>query len=253
MLSANKENTKRPPGWSRVVRNRIMAGLFVALPLFITFLVIDWVYRVLLNTIIGPIARVLLRLWFPDNGMPQTLPFWIEYIVAPLAAIAMVLGLLFIAGMFFRSRLHRMLDWILLNVPGVNVVYSAVKNVVDAIGNSQADTDKFKRTVLIEFPHPGVKVPAFVTADCIDQDTGQNLLSVYVPTTPIPTSGYMLLVPEEDVVEIEWDLNETLQAIVSGGITMPQKVRYNRPEKQPDGPVDTIESQQDASESGNNE
>jgi len=217
---------------TRVIRNRIMAGLFVALPLFITFLVMDWAYRVLLNTIIGPIARVLLRVWFPkgDGVGQEALPFWIEYLLAPLVAVVLVLALLFVAGMFFRSRVHRTLDWVLLNVPGVNVVYSAVKNVVDAIGNTQNDTEKFKRTVLIEFPHPGVKVPAFVTAECQDQDTGQTLLSVYVPTTPIPTSGYMLLVPEQDVVEIDWDLNETLQAIVSGGITMPEKVRYNRPE-----------------------
>lgn len=232
-MSPGSTDNKKPKGIVRTIRNRLMAGLFVALPLFITFLVMDWAYRILLNTIIGPIARWLLKIWFPGEvagsnvEVIETLPFWIEYILAPVAAVALVLGLLFIAGMFFRSRLHRIVDWILLNVPGVNVVYSAVKNVVDAIGNTQTETGKFKRTVLIEFPHPGVKVPAFVTADCLDQDTGKTLLSVYVPTTPIPTSGYMLLVPEEDVVEIDWDLNETLQAIVSGGITMPDQVRYN--------------------------
>lgn len=225
-------SAKRPRSTSvsRKIRNRVVAGLFVALPLFITFLVMDWAYRVLLGTLIGPIARWLLKIWFPES-VDGTLPYWIEYILAPLAAILVVLGLLYIAGMFFRSRLHRTLDWVLLNVPGVNVVYSAVKNVVDAIGNSSTDTENFKRTVLVEFPHPGMKVPAFVTADCVDADTGRTLLSVYVPTTPIPTSGYMLLVPEDEVVEIDWDLNETLQAIVSGGITMPDVVRYNRPEK----------------------
>ncbi len=230
----NQPTTRRRTGLGRLIRNRIMAGLFVALPLFITFLVLDWVYRVLLNTIIGPIAKQLLVIFFPDQAAAsgvQPLPFWIEFVLAPLAAIFVVLALLYIAGMFFNSRLHRLLDWILLNVPGVNVVYSAVKNVIDAISSSQTEAEKFKRTVLVEFPHPGTKVPAFVTADCVDEDTGRKLLSVYVPTTPIPTSGYMLLVPEDEVVEIEWDLNETLQAIVSGGITMPPKVRYNRPDK----------------------
>lgn len=219
----------------RIIRNRIVAGLFVALPIFITFLVMDWAYRLLLKTIIGPIGRFLLGIWFPQSEAggsgTEELPLWIEYVLAPIVSIGMVLGLLFIAGMFFRSRLHRLLDWVLLNVPGVNVVYSAVKNVVDALGSSQTDTERFKRVVLIEFPHPGIKVPAFVTADCEDQDTGEKLLSVYVPTTPIPTSGYMLLVPESKVVEIDWDLNETLQAIVSGGITMPDKVQYHRPDQ----------------------
>ncbi|MGI9517860.1 MAG: DUF502 domain-containing protein [Pirellulaceae bacterium] len=244
-----QQTNRRPPGLGRLIRNRIVAGLFVALPLFITFLVLDWVYRVLLNTIIGPISRQLLRLFFPaeaaDTDGIQELPFWIEFILAPLAAVLVVLALLYIAGMFFRSRLHRLLDWILLTVPGVNVIYSAVKNVIDALGSSQSDTERFKRTVLVEFPHPGTKVPAFVTADCVDEDTGRKLLSVYVPTTPIPTSGYVLLVPEDEVVEIDWDLNETLQAIVSGGITMPPKVRYNRPQDLEDQPklVDDKENQ----------
>ena len=163
MSSPNSENKKKPKGIVRIIRNRLMAGLFVALPLFITFLVMDWAYRLLLNTIIGPIARLLLKIWFPAEGVGgveaiETLPFWIEYVLAPVAAVAMVLGLLFIAGMFFRSRLHRLLDWILLNVPVVNVVYSAVKNVIDAMGSTQSHTDSatdtFKRTVLIQVPPP---------------------------------------------------------------------------------------------------
>ena len=216
----------------KIIRNRIVAGLFVALPFFITFLVIVWIYRLLLDMVIGPIARQLTKIWFPGSQFDEV-PAWAEYVVAPLAALLFVLALLFIAGMFFRSRLHRIVDWVLLNVPGVNVVYSAVKNVIDAIGHSnQQSAEKFKRTVLIEFPHPGTKVPAFVTSECTDVATGKRILSVYVPTTPVPTSGYMLLVPETDVVELDWDLNETLQAIVSGGITMPGEVRYDRIELQ---------------------
>ena len=227
MTSSESSRQPRRSGIFRLIRRRLVSGLFVALPVFITFLIIDWVYRVLLDRIIGPVAGQLKRIWFP-NAEGSNWQFWIEYVLTPAAAILLVLSALYIAGMFFNSRLHQVMDWILLNVPGVNVVYSAVKNVVDAIGNSRTDTENFKRTVLVEFPHPGMKVPAFVTSECQDQDTGRRLLSVYVPTTPIPTSGYMLLVPESDVVEIEWNLNETLQAIVSGGITMPEQVRYNR-------------------------
>ena len=140
-----------PSVW-RVLRNRIVAGLFVALPLFITFLVLDWIYRVMVKNIIGPIARKLLEIWFPQKT-PEDLPFWIEYLFAPTVAFLVVLAILFVAGMFFQSRLHRTLDWILLNVPGVNLIYSAVKNVVDAIQQSNHVTDQYKRVVLVEFPH----------------------------------------------------------------------------------------------------
>ena len=80
--------------------------------------------------------------------------------------------------------------------------------------------------VLVEFPHPGIKAPAFVTGECTDELTGKTILSVYVPTTPVPTSGYMLLIPQENVIDLNWDLEETLQAIVSGGISLPKTVTY---------------------------
>ncbi len=227
MVDPLKPPTKTQFTLWRTIRNRIVAGLFVALPIFITFLVLDWIYRALTRNIIGPIASRLLRVAFPEAAL-DSLPVWIEYILAPIMALLLILSLLFIAGMFFQSRLHRLMDWILLNVPGVNLIYSAVKNVVDAIQRTNTDIEKFDRVVLIEFPHPGCKAPAFVTSECIETNTGETILSVYVPTTPIPTSGYMLLVPEKEVTPLDWNIQETIQAIVSGGLTVPDRVRYNR-------------------------
>ena len=122
---------------------------------------------------------------------------WIVEALLSLAAFGLVIGVLFIAGMFFRSRLHRFVDWFLNSVPGVSVVYSAVSKVINAISSSNDDRGKFKRVVLVQFPHPGMKAPAFVTGECRDAQTGKTILSVYVPTTPVPTSGYMLLVEQE--------------------------------------------------------
>ena len=214
---------KNPTSVWKLLRNRIIAGLFVVLPLFITFAIIQWLYTTLYGYAIGPISDELLKRWFPNQ---EVLPFWVENIVGPTAALLLVASLLFIAGMFFKSRIHRFVDWFLDNVPGVNMVYSVVSNVFEAVQRSQSGTDRFKRVVLVEFPHPGMKVPAFVTAETKDELTGEIILCVYVPTTPVPTSGYMLMVPESNAIPLDWDLQDTLQAIVSGGITAPEKVRY---------------------------
>jgi uncharacterized membrane protein len=85
---------------------------------------------------------------------------------------------------------------------------------------------RFKRVVLVAFPHPGMRSPGFVTASCRDEATGRTILCVYVPTTPIPTSGYMLMVPEDEVTELDWSLEETIQAVVSFGLTTPHTVQY---------------------------
>ncbi len=217
--------TGKPSTWI-ILRNRIIAGLFVALPLFITYAIIKWLYDTLYTLLIGPISRILLGVWYPEQ---ENYPWIIENVLAPITAFGLGLGLLFVAGMFFRSRLHRAVDWTLNNVPGVNLIYSVVSNVFEALQRSQSGTEKFKRVVLVEFPHPGMKVPAFVTSECREDNTGETILCVYVPTTPVPTSGYMLMVPERDVVALDWGLQETLQAIVSGGITVPETVRYYAP------------------------
>ena len=219
---------RKKAGIVRTLRNRVLAGLFVVLPIFITWIVIKWLYDTLNSVLINPIARFLLRTWHSGDADPATAPVWTVDLFATIAAVGLVLGVLFIAGMFFRSRTHRLVDWIMLNVPGINTIYSAVRNVVSAVSSSQ-DEDKFKRVVLVQFPHPGMKVPAFVTSECRDLTSGRVILCVYVPTTPVPTSGYMLLVPEDEVVPVNWDLQETLQAIVSGGITVPREVLYDNP------------------------
>lgn len=230
-----------------LIRNRIIAGLFVVLPIYITYAVLKWLYDTLYSIALQPILFWLRGIWnLPDPDAPVPVepgaPVGMEDAMAgfepaslalsfalSLAALFLVCAVLYVAGMFFRSRLHQLVNWILLNVPGVNMVYSAVSKVFDAISNSRSDAKQFKRVVLVPFPHTGMKAPAFVTGECKETETGRVILCVYVPTTPVPTSGYMLLIPQEEVVDLNWDLEETLQAIVSGGITVPKNVNYYDP------------------------
>lgn len=214
---------KQKIGTLRLIRNRVIAGLFVVLPLFITYGVIKWLYNTLYSYLLRPIAFFLKYAWKLENEEPT----WVLDFMLSSAALGLVVGVLFVAGMFFRSRLHHAVDWTLLNVPGVNTVYSAVSKVFNAISTSQENQNKFKRVVLVQFPHSGMKAPAFVTGECKDEQTGETILAVYVPTTPVPTSGYMLLIPKDEVVELNWDLEDTLQAIVSGGISIPPTVTYH--------------------------
>lgn len=209
-------------GVLRLIRNRVIAGLFVVLPIYITYAVVNWLYESLYSIALQPISNWLVVIWELENEEPS-LFLWI---LLSTAALGLVLAVLYVAGMFFRSRLHQLLDWVLLNVPGVSSIYSAVSKVFYAISSSQYDASNFKRVVLVPFPHAGMKAPAFVTGEMVEENTGGRIVCVYVPTTPVPTSGYMLLFPAEEIVELNWDLEETLQAIVSGGITVPTTVTY---------------------------
>jgi len=222
----------------RHIRNRVIAGVFVVLPIFITYAVIRWLYDTLYHYALGPIADFLRGTWFQSSEIQKatkTVSGAVNVetglfgdVLLSILSIASLFAILFVAGMFAQSRLHRAFNWIILNVPGVKTIYSAVSNVFNAVSGSQGTKD-FKRVVLVEFPHPGIKAPAFVTSECYDLGTGEKILCVYVPTTPVPTSGYMLMVREKDVVPLNWDIQETLQGIVSGGITVPKNVTYSAP------------------------
>jgi uncharacterized membrane protein len=206
--------------WRRL-RNRMIAGLFVLLPIYITYAVVKWLYVILYDYAIGPIASFIREYTFKDAAIPG----YILHGVSVILAMFVVLSILMIAGVFAKSRLLSATEWVLEKVPGVNMIYRVVSNVFEGISKSQ-DTREFKRVVLIEFPHPGIRAPAFVTSECTDSNTGKMILCVYVPTTPVPTSGYMLLIPEEKVWALDWNLEETLQAVVSGGMTVPKKISW---------------------------
>jgi len=209
--------------WHRV-RDRILSGLILVLPILITLWVIQWLYSGLEHYLIDPLAKVIL--WQVRGRQSDTeLPFWFERFAAPLLAILIVLMMLYGLGFFVNSRLRRVIDWIVLRVPGVSIIYDGLRKVLQFM-DKQPGQQRPHRMVLVAFPHPGMKVPAFVTGTCRDVQTQKVILCVYVPTTPVPTSGYFLLVPEEEAIELNWTAEESLQAIISAGLTAPPQVSY---------------------------
>lgn len=206
------------------IKARILGGMIIVLPVLITLWVVGWLFLALQRYVIDPLA--VLVLWGVRKGQPGTeLPEWFELYAAPPIALLLAAVLLYVLGFFVRSRLRKGFDAILLRVPVISTVYDGVQKIFQTL-DKQGSNQRPQRVVLVEFPHPGMKVPAFVTATCRDIETQKTLLCVYVPTTPVPTSGYFLLVPEESVVELNWTSEEALQTIISGGLTVPPDVRY---------------------------
>lgn len=212
------------------LRQRMLAGLLFALPFVVTAWIVYWLYSFLESFLIGPTARLVVQLI--ERRADVALPAWFVHYVAPLIGVAGVLMLLYFLGFFARVRADRILDAILLRVPIITSIHKAVSQAFATFRGSN-ESGRFRRAVLVASPHPGMRVPAFVTASCRDEVTQKTILCVYVPTTPIPTSGCVLLVPEEEVTDLNWDLEQTIQTVVSFGFTAPSQVSYHR--QTPDG------------------
>ena len=154
------------------------------------------------------------------------LPFWWDRFAAPLVSIILVLLVLYALGLIVHSRLHRAVDWVLLRLPLVTTIYKAIRNVFHSLEN-QVQSNRFQRVVLVEFPHPGMRSLAFVTNSLLDAATGKTILCVCVLTGVVPPAGFTLFVPEEGVTDLGWSVNQTLQAILSGGITVPSTIPFS--------------------------
>lgn len=215
------------------LRQRMLAGLLFVLPFVVTAWIVYWLYSFLENLVIGPTARLVVQLI--ERRVDVALPSWFVNYVAPLIGVVAVLVLLYFLGFFARVRADRILDAVLLRVPIITSIHKAVSQAFATFRGSN-ELSRFRRAVLVAFPHPGMRVPGFVTASCRDRLTQKTILCVYVPTTPIPTSGYVLLVPEEEVTELNWDLEQTVQAVVSFGITAPAEVSYHPSAALDEGP-----------------
>jgi uncharacterized membrane protein len=233
--SAPKAPVAGANGWSpRAIflslRTQLISGLIFTLPIVITFWIVYWIFLTLERFLLNPIAYVIHRIhaWMRDYPAFQelTLPDWWYNIASPVLAILLMLLLLYSMGLFFRSWVYRTLDWLLLHVPIVATIYRAVRNVVNSLGTQLRGGADFKRVVLVPFPHPGARSLAFVTNSLRDVTTGRTILTVCVLTGVMPPAGFTLFVPEESVTNIAWSANDTLQAILSGGITAPPTVHF---------------------------
>jgi uncharacterized membrane protein len=206
------------------IRNRMIEGLLFVLPIALTIWVLRWLYNTLEYNVIEPIARVVLWKIKWTNSADE-LPYWVENFLAPMIAILIILLAIYALGFFVHTRLRQSFDWLILRVPLVSVIYDSIRSVFQTLEKPR-EQQAPQRMVLVKFPHSDTKVPAFVTGICKDLTTQKSILCVYIPTTPMPTSGYFLLVPEDEVTELNWSIQETLQAIISGGLTTPPEVHY---------------------------
>jgi len=212
------------------LRNQLISGLIFSLPLVITFWIVYWIFLTLERFLLNPLAEVIHKIhaWMRNNPAISELqaPDWWYNIASPVLAIVLMLVFLYLMGLFLRSWVYRTLDWFLLRVPIVATIYRAARNVVNSLGSQLRGRADFKRVVLVEFPHPGIRSLGLVTNSLHDATTGRTILTVCVLTGLMPPAGFTFFVPEESVINIGWSVNETLQAILSGGITTPPTIHF---------------------------
>ena len=202
------------------MKKYLVAGLLVWLPLAITIWVLSW----LLGALDGVFASLLSA---TQAVLPESARSGLDTLrrVPGLGVIVMLAGLL-LTGVFAANMVGqwwlRQWDLILGKIPIVKSIYSSVKQVSDTLFSSNGNA--FREAVLVQYPRPGSWTIAFVTGKPGGEVAAQlpgDFVSVYVPTTPNPTSGFFLMMPRADILELKMSVDEALKYVISMGVVAP--------------------------------
>ncbi len=201
------------------IKKYFITGLLATIPITLTLYI--------LGTFIGVMDKVLK--YVPPKFHPDT---YLPFHVPGLGLIATVV-LIFVVGVLTQSFLGKKVvsigEWIVYKIPLVRNIYTGIKQLVDAI--FMHNSKNFKRVVMVEYPRRRLWVIAFVTGVSegeVQSKTKIKTINVFVPTTPNPTSGFYILVPEKDIVNLDMTVEDAFKLIISGGIlTPPEQVGDN--------------------------
>jgi len=224
---------RTPPTLGHRLQRLFLTGLLTLLPIWLTWVVVKFVFVLLSDTsrpLIGPLLHNLAAgnvalAWLDDP--------WVQTAIALLATLGVILLSGVMARRVLGQRLLRWFEALVGRIPLASTIYGSARKLLDIL---QTQPDGTQRVVLIDFPHTEMKSVGFVTRILREQGTGRELAAVYVPTTPNPTSGYLEVVPVEKLTPTDWTVDQAMSFIISGGAVSPDTIPFSRPSELPTRP-----------------
>jgi uncharacterized membrane protein len=206
------------PRYGLQLKKYFITGLLIWVPLGITL----WALNLLVNTM-GQSLDLLPPKWHPDSWLGV-------HTMGVVLTLAIIFGTGLLATNFIGQRLLAFLEGVLARIPIVNSIYHGVKQVSDTLFSPSGQA--FRKALLVRYPHADSWTIAFMTGrpggDVVNHLRGEYV-SVYVPTTPNPTSGFFLMMRKSDVIELDMGVDEALKYIISMGVVAPNgSGKYNK-------------------------
>ncbi len=205
------------------LRKYFLAGVVVVVPIAAAILALIWVFTTIDNILQPPISWII-RLFDPDfTGKIVGLGF--------VATAILVLGTGIIASDYVGHRLIKISESFLAKVPVFRQIYSSIKQVVEGVTGLGMNKAAFRKVVFVEFPLKGMKTVGFVTNEMSDPE-GKKLYSIFIPTSPTPTTGYYMIATADRVYPTNITVDEAMKLVISAGIIAPPVIEVSRTEQQ---------------------
>jgi uncharacterized membrane protein len=221
-----------------LVRARITTGLITILPVVVTVWLVMLVFRWLRDASLWILDAFVLSAWgrkimlswgIPPEDMTsvgmKSLPTGLQWGISIFSVILTIL-ILYTIGLFAANLLgRRLIEWsdqFIARVPFIKTIYGALKQILGMFSADQAPG--FQRVALVPFPNELTRSVGFITNTYKDSVTGEDLVAVFVATTPNPTTGYLFILKRKDIIEVDWTVEEAIKICMSGGILSPSYV-----------------------------
>ena len=204
------------------VQRYLITGLLTIIPLWVTVAVFGFVLHLLAELGSPMVEGALggLRRFAPDLAGALT-HGWINTVLALIATLLLLYFVGWLASRVLGRRLLAGFDALMVRIPMVRTIYDGTKKLTAMMQKKPSGT---QRVVLVEFPHPGMRTIGFVTSTMREQETGREMVAVFVPTTPNPTGGYLEIVPLDCVTPTDWTVDQAMAFIISGGAAAPDNL-----------------------------
>ncbi len=205
----------------QIWRANFFTGLAVVLPVVLTLIILKWGFGTITGITDSLLFFVPREITHADGGRGPTYWYW------SLASFALALVLIAAVGRATRyyvgKRVIFWMDQLLRRVPLLNKIYTTIQQVNEAFTSSTRSS--FKQVVLIQYPRQGIYSIGFLTSEELpepEQRVGRALDGIFVPTTPNPTSGFLVMVPDEDVIRLNMSVADGIKYVISLGSIVPQ-------------------------------
>lgn len=195
------------------LRRYFVTGLVIVLPTLLTVYIV-WILFGLLGGLVSPFLGVILRdVVATDLAAPLTT-------LLSVVVTAILICLVGVTGTLFSRRIFQWAETLFARIPVVRGIYTSVRQLIDLFAVKDAS---FRKVALVEFPREGIYSLCFITSRRRFDIPGRSgrALSVFIPTAPVPTAGFLLLVPEEEIVPVDMSVDEAMKMIISGGAIAP--------------------------------
>ena len=197
----------------KIIKRYFVSGVLVVVPIILTIVVIKFIFETV-DGLLQPLLQKLLGYSIPGLGIVVT------FLLIILAGL--------LTRNFIGAEIHRLVEKLLTRLPIIRTIYTAAKQLLEAI--ALPSMGSFKEVVMIEYPRKDAYVICFISNKFKLEKDGQlrDFMAIFVPSTPTPISGMVIIVPAEDVIYLDMTIEEAIKYLVSGGVVSPAVLRQKK-------------------------